>query len=1371
MRNKSLSRLQYCLVCLFLTIATVFFAACDNGNFMEWPSYTVVFHPNGGSGNMEDSIRRHGTAQNLAENAFYKEGYSFAGWARSYCSDEVEFTDQQNVINLARADGASIRLYAIWRVHSFTVVYNANGGDGIMENSVFRLNDGNRNLRPNTFTNDPNVFLGWARSHSGHVEFRDGESVKELDVMDGDIITLYAMWGSGTFTVTFNANGGTGTPPSPQVVEAGGYIRLPSGIELSKSNHIFGGWNTSDDGTGTNFDVDTTFTPMGDTALYAKWNIGGNVLHTVTFDANGGFGAVPAPKLVEEGYAITLPDGYGLLKSGFDFIGWNTSADGTGDNLDLGTEFTPIGDITLYAGWLAVFIVKFDTNGGSGVPPSPQMAGAGSYIRLPGAGELLRTGFDFAGWNTSACGTGDNFNAGAHFIPVGNITLYARWLAIFTVTFNANNGSGTPPAPLTVNEGSTVTLPGAGDLSKTGHTFDGWNTMPDGTGTNFSAGAVFTPTRSITLYARWDNSIIVPGYNLAARLAWLQINAQTGGNYLIEVTEDESIIPHMLSYSGRTNVTLSLTGVGSRRTIVPLVNGSLFTVGSGVTLVLGSNLTLNGKPANNAPLVQVNNGSTFVMNPGARITGNINIPTWASVHGGGVRVNSGGSFTMYGGDIWGNASSAGAGVNVAAGGTFTMRGGTISDNNASGNGGGVRNDGTFRMSDGIIHGGNAAPGLGNTANSGAALSNGGTAWLGTFGGGEFVQVGTFYTSTDLSVHAANGVLQGREGSLAAQLVWLRDFAQSGGRYNIEIAGDETLVPQTLPVGRNNLTITLMGNGGMRVVGLSQNGTLFEIGSGVSLELGSNIILQGRPANNTHLVRVNNGGGLIMNTTSRIADNVNTSGLFAANHGGGVRVNNGGTFVMNGGDIWGNASNPGTGGGVHVANGGTFDMRGGTISDNTAGGNGGGVHNAGTFRMSHGLIHGYNADPGLGNMAGNGIALFNAGSGISQHGTFTGNTFAQLGSVPTMNRSVHVTNGLLQLMGTIGLTGTAQVGQTLTANTVNLGGSGDISFQWRRGTTNVGTNSYEYVVQLADAGHRITVTATRSNNFGSITSEPTGIVPPAVTGTVRITGIAQVGQTLTANTDALGGSGDIIFQWRRGTTNVGTNSDTYLVQAADLGTVISVRVRRSGYTGELTSDPTSPVIPPTLTGTVSITGNTRVGQTLTANTTGLDGSGALSFQWRRGTTDIGTDSPMYVVQAADIGLAITVTVTRADRHGSITSAPTDIITNHVEDFTIGFADFLDVETDITGPTIRLVGSLAETSRNVTLINPSQYDTGSIRWFIGWAEITGGSVSGSHGETLSLDSRIHNNRTGIHFVTVEVSKGGVQFSTVIYFTVIP
>jgi len=168
-----------------------------------------------------------------------------------------------------------------------------------------------------------------------------------------------------------------------------------------------------------------------------------------------------------------------------------------------------------------------------------------------------------------------------------------------------------------------------------------------------------------------------------------------------------------------------------------------------------------------------------------------------------------------------------------------------------------------------------------------------------------------------------------------------------------------------------------------------------------------------------------------------------------------------------------------------------------------------------------------------------------------------------------------------LRGTVTITGTAVVGQTLTANIGDLDGSGDVTFQWRRGTTAIGTNSPTYQVQSADIGFTITVTVTRAGSSGSVTSAEIGPVTaaslPSLTGTVSISGTTQVGQTLTANIENLGGTGTITYQWRRGTTNIGTNSQTYQVQAADVGHTITVTVTRSGSSGNVTSVAVGPVV--------------------------------------------------------------------------------------------------------------------------------------------------------------------------------------------------
>jgi len=81
--------------------------------------------------------------------------------------------------------------------------------------------------------------------------------------------------------------------------------------------------------------------------------------------------------------------------------------------------------------------------------------------------------------------------------------------------------------------------------------------------------------------------------------------------------------------------------------------------------------------------------------------------------------------------------------------------------------------------------------------------------------------------------------------------------------------------------------------------------------------------------------------------------------------------------------------------------------------------------------------------------------------------------------------------------------------------------------------------------------------------------------------------------------------------------------------------------------------------PTLTGMVTISGTARVGQTLTADTSALGGSGTIDYQWMRDGVNIGTNSSTYTIQAEDTRATITVTVTRSGNSGSVISPPIDV----------------------------------------------------------------------------------------------------------------
>jgi len=160
--------------------------------YAQWRgnSYTIVYNANGGAGSMEDSVITYGVPQNLRDNAFTRTGYTFAGWAMT-ADGAVEFTDGESV-DLSVA-AATVTLYAQWQGISYTVAYDANGGQGTMAESNFIYGTA-QNLRTNTFTLAGHALVGWARTPNGAVEFANGESVTGLTAIAGDTVTLYAQW-------------------------------------------------------------------------------------------------------------------------------------------------------------------------------------------------------------------------------------------------------------------------------------------------------------------------------------------------------------------------------------------------------------------------------------------------------------------------------------------------------------------------------------------------------------------------------------------------------------------------------------------------------------------------------------------------------------------------------------------------------------------------------------------------------------------------------------------------------------------------------------------------------------------------------------------------------------------------------------------------------------------------------------------------------------------------------------------------------------------------------------------------------------------------------------------------------------------------
>jgi uncharacterized repeat protein (TIGR02543 family) len=156
-----------------------------------------------------------------------------------------------------------------------------------------------------------------------------------------------------TYTVTFNANGGSVSTASKTVTYASTYGTLPT---PTRTGYTFAGWYTAASG-GTSITSSTTVSITANQTLYAHWTAN---TYTVTFNANGGGTPSPASK------SVTYASTYGTLatvsRSGHEFLGWFTAASG-GTQITESTTVSITAAQTLYAHWKALSILRVKHNG------------------------------------------------------------------------------------------------------------------------------------------------------------------------------------------------------------------------------------------------------------------------------------------------------------------------------------------------------------------------------------------------------------------------------------------------------------------------------------------------------------------------------------------------------------------------------------------------------------------------------------------------------------------------------------------------------------------------------------------------------------------------------------------------------------------------------------------------------------------------------------------------------------------------------------------------------------------------------------------------------------------------------------------------
>lgn len=387
-------------------------------------------------------------------------------------------------------------------VPTYTVTYDVNGGNSSAPATTTHVKGATVTVSATTPTHATLNFAGWnTQAGGGGTSYASSAQF----TIDADT-TLYAQWSNvTTYTLTYNANSGTGGPGA--AVHSSGTINL-SATEPTREGYRFAGWNTVQGGTGDPYQPGASFTVSSSSTLWAQWVR----VYTLTYDANGASsGSVPSSSSHDTGATPTLASNPGnLARTGFTFNGWTTTAN-TGNAV---TTVTISANTTVYARWIAN--VTYDPNGATvGTAPtdgtSYQPGATVTAASNPGSpNTMTRTGYTFSGWNTSANGTGTAYQAGDTFPMNGTTQLFAQWRS--SVTYNANTPTtGTAPTDNTsYAPGATITILGnTGNLALTNYVFGGWNTLANGNGTTYPPADTLPNTGNLVLYALWLEEITI----------------------------------------------------------------------------------------------------------------------------------------------------------------------------------------------------------------------------------------------------------------------------------------------------------------------------------------------------------------------------------------------------------------------------------------------------------------------------------------------------------------------------------------------------------------------------------------------------------------------------------------------------------------------------------------------------------------------------------------------------------------------------------------------------------------------------------------------------------------------------------------------
>ena len=420
-------------------------------------------------------------------------GYSASTWYDSTAKKDTGIASGGSGSGYAISQNTTMTAQA--KANTYTISYNANGGSGTMSSTTATYGS-TTTISANTFTKTGYSFAGWTTNSDGS---DDGygwtnwsgiwKYVNGQYGISGGKLVLYARWSANTYTIKYDANGGTGAPANQSFVyNSGAKI---STTKPTKTGYTFVNWKY---GNTTLNPGDAVPTDWTNTTLQAQWTV-----NSYYYDVNpdSGVASFDISGAVNSGTGLTdyyTRNPYGQeititnvkAKTGYTYTGYTLSGSLTA--LSGSTSATIKTKLGAGNGAIALnskinsYTVTYDKNGGSSVSKASASVNYNSAIDLTPTAS--KSGYEFIGWNTNK-----NATTALSSLKMGtsNVTLYAIYKKIVTVPTNALCTN-----PTYNGTSQQVTSVTSGD----GYTLSGYS------GTN--AGS-YTVTASLSGFSRWSD--------------------------------------------------------------------------------------------------------------------------------------------------------------------------------------------------------------------------------------------------------------------------------------------------------------------------------------------------------------------------------------------------------------------------------------------------------------------------------------------------------------------------------------------------------------------------------------------------------------------------------------------------------------------------------------------------------------------------------------------------------------------------------------------------------------------------------------------------------------------------------------------------